>query len=86
MLIVSPYAKARFVDHTLASHTSMLAFTEHVFGLPPLNSEDASAYDYADAFDFTQQPIRPSPLPLHGVPLSSLQQIAAHPPDPDDPT
>ena len=86
MLIVSPYAKAGFVDHTTALHASLLAFTEHVFGLPPLNAEDANAYDYADAFDFGQSPLAPIELPQHEVPPSSIAYIAKHPPNEDDPT
>jgi phospholipase C len=87
MLIISPWARSRFVDHTPASHASMLTFTEHVFGLPPLTGQDASAYDFAGAFDFLQQPLAPVPLPQHRVPAWSLRQIQQHPPDAEnDPT
>ena len=87
MVIVSPYARPRFVDHNAATLASILAFTEHQFGLPPLpGGEDGSAYDYEQAFSFAQRPLPPVPLPLHTVPRSSLDYIAAHPPDPDDPT
>ena len=86
MVIVSPYAKPRFVDHTVATDASMLAFTEHLFGLSPLSTEDANAYDYAGAFDFSQAPVPPIPLPQHPVPPSSLRYMAEHPPDPTDPT
>jgi len=86
MVIVSPYARPRFVDRGTASLTSMLAFTEHVFGLPPLGALDASAYDYANAFDFSQSPRPGIVLPIHRVPLSSLVFMANHPADPDDPT
>jgi phospholipase C len=86
MIIVSPYARPVFVDHTLANHASLLAFTEHLFGLPPLNAEDANAYDYAGAFNFAQAPLAPIALPQHTVPRSSVEYIAAHPPDPNDPT
>jgi phospholipase C len=87
MLIISPYAKPRFVDHTPATLSSILAFVERTFGLPPLpGGADERAYDYAAAFDFTQRPVAPIDLPLHRVPASSIAYIAAHPPDPDDPT
>ncbi len=86
LLIVSPWVRAGFVDHTLASHISMLAFTEHVFGLPPLSGEDGSAYDYGGVFNFAQQPLPGIRLLLHPVPPGSLAYIRAHPPDPDDPT
>jgi phospholipase C len=86
MIIVSPYSRAGFVDHTTANHASLLAFTEHLFGLAPLNAEDANAYDFADAFNFAQRPLARIPLPLHTVPRSSVLYIAQHPPDQNDPT
>ena len=86
MIIISPYARPGYVDHTIANHASMLAFTEHLFGLPPLTAEDASAYDYSGSFSFSQRPLPPRPLPLHQVPASSIRYAALHPPDPDDPT
>jgi phospholipase C len=86
MVIVSPWAKTRYVDHKDASFDSILAFTEHVFRLPPLTKGDATAYDYARAFDFTAPPRPAIPLPQHRVPPSSVRYLAEHPPDPDDPT
>ena len=38
MVIVSPYAKPAFTDSKAASFASILAFTEHLFGLEPLGS------------------------------------------------
>jgi phospholipase C len=87
MVIVSPYARSRFVDHTDASFASILAFTEHTFGLPPLpGGADGNAYDYANAFNFAQRPRAPIPLPEHPVPASSLRWLAAHPLMDNDPT
>ena len=87
MVIVSPYAKQRYVDHTDASFLSFLAFTEHSFGLPPLpGGREASAYDYRDAFAFDRSPRAARPLPLHRVPRSSMAWLATHHPPEDDPT
>jgi phospholipase C len=86
MVIVSPYARPHFVDHRTATLSSILAFTEHQFGLPVLHGTKAFAYDYANAFNFAERPLAPVALPLHAIPPSSLAYIAAHPPDPDDPT
>ncbi len=41
---------------------SLLAFTEHNFGLSPLNDRDAMAYDYANSFDYEQAPLAPVPM------------------------
>jgi phospholipase C len=87
MVIVSPYAKQRFVDHTDASFASLLAFTEHAFGLNPLpGGKDATAYDYMNAFAFDEPPRAPIDLPTHRVPPASLRWLAVHPPPDDDPT
>jgi hypothetical protein len=64
----------------------MLAYTEHVFGLAPLSSLDAAAYDFADSFDYGQRPLGPVELPRHPVPAWVNAWIEEHPPDPDDPT
>lgn len=62
VVIISPYARAGFADSTTATTSSLLAFTEHTFGLPPLlPAVDGSAYDYSSAFDFTQTPLGPTP-------------------------
>ena len=37
MIMVSPYAKAGYTDHTPATYASLLAFTEHTFGVAALN-------------------------------------------------
>jgi len=38
MIVVSPYAKRGFVDHTYTDHVSILKFIEANWGLPPLTS------------------------------------------------
>jgi phospholipase C len=85
MLIVSPWVKPHYTDHATASIISMLSFTEHNFGLAPLTQADATAYDYRNSFDYNQIPLPPIDLRPNPVPKSSLDWIAKHPPDPDDP-
>ena len=51
-IVISPFAKRGFVDHTTYDTTSVLAFIEHRFGLIPLSSRDAHAADLTNAFDF----------------------------------
>jgi phospholipase C len=86
MVIVSPYARAGFTDSTVASFASMLAFTEHAFGLAPLSVDDGDAYDYSGAFDYAQRPL--SPIPLRPTPLSAAERawVRAHRAGPYDPT
>jgi phospholipase C len=49
-IIISPYAKKGFIDHTVYDTTSILAFIEHRFGLSPLGARDAAANDLSAAF------------------------------------
>ena len=56
-VIISPYAKRRFVDHTLYETSSILKFIETRWQLAPLSTRDAQANDMTAAFDFTQPPV-----------------------------
>jgi phospholipase C len=49
-LIISPYSKRGFVDHTTYDTSSILAFIEHRFGLKPLTKRDEAANDLSAAF------------------------------------
>jgi len=51
-LIISPFARRNFIDHTVYDHTSILKFIEWRFGLMPLTSRDAGANNMLAAFDF----------------------------------
>jgi phospholipase C len=56
-IIVSPYAKARYVDHTQYETVSILSLIEKRWGLAALNPRDAAANPMLNAFDFTQKPL-----------------------------
>jgi phospholipase C len=49
-IIVSPYAKRGFVDHTPYDTTSILKFIEVLYDLQPLGERDKSANDLSNAF------------------------------------
>ncbi len=51
-LIISPFARSGFIDHTFYDTTSILAFLERRFGLDPLSDRDAGANDLTAAFQF----------------------------------
>ncbi len=53
-LIISPYAKRRYVDHTLYDTTSILKFITRRFGLEPLPGVRAQMGDLTAAFNFSQ--------------------------------
>jgi len=55
-LLVSPYARRHFIDHTTLDFTSMLAFIEMNWNLRPLTRLDATSQSIMGAFDFRQAP------------------------------
>jgi phospholipase C len=79
MVIVSPYAKPAFTDSNVATFASMQAFVERNFGLAPMSTRDAVAYDYRDSFDFQQEPLPPIPLARHEVPRASIEWMRPTP-------
>jgi len=52
-IIVSPYAKKGFIDHTEYDTTSILKFIETRWNPAPLGTRDAAVNDLTDAFDFS---------------------------------
>lgn len=55
-LLVSPYARRGFVDHTVLDYTAVLRFVEDNWRLAPLAERDARSPGLASAFDFTHPP------------------------------
>jgi phospholipase C len=51
-VIISPYARKGFVDHTSYDTTSILRFIEKRWGIEPFGTRDATAHDLTNAFDF----------------------------------
>jgi phospholipase C len=55
-LIISPYAKHGYVDHTHYEFASILKTIEQIYGLPTMGNSDQRSNGMLDAFDFTQTP------------------------------
>jgi phospholipase C len=72
-LIISPYVKPGYIDHTVYSFESTLKFIEWRFGLHSLNSRDANSNNLLDAFDFNQNPLAPYIIPLSSAQLASIR-------------
>ena len=53
-LIISPFAKRGFVDHTQYDTTSILKLIETRYGLEPLATRDAAVADLTNALDLAQ--------------------------------
>ena len=64
-VIISPYAKRGYVDHTRYDTTSILRFIEKRWNLQPLGSRDAAANDLTNAFDFPAP--QPMVMPRHSM-------------------
>jgi phospholipase C len=64
LLLISPYAKQGYVWHSPGEFSTVLRFIEDNWGLSQLTHRDREAASLADAFDFTQAPRAPEPLPL----------------------
>jgi phospholipase C len=63
-VIVSPFARPHYVDHTNIDTTAILKFIEVRFGLDPLTARDAAQPDISKLFfDFTTAPNLNPPTP-----------------------
>ena len=71
LIIVSPYARPGYTDTTPSSFAGILAYVEHNFGLPPLDVNDSSAYDFHHAFNYSQTPLKPIRLTRRPVPATA---------------
>ncbi len=60
-LLVSPYAKKGYVDHTTLDFTAGIAFIRDNWGVAPLGPRDTNASSFMGAFDFASAP-RPAAL------------------------
>jgi phospholipase C len=77
-IVISPYARPGYIDHTQYDFTSLLRFIEDIFGLPTLAGNtrapgygsgiDIDANDMLNSFDFSQPPLSPLILQPHQCP------------------
>jgi phospholipase C len=74
LLVISPYARKGYIDHTLYEFSSMLRFAEDVLGLAPLSDRDRKANDMMGAFDFNQN----ARAPLILTPRTCSQSATAY--------
>jgi phospholipase C len=55
-VVVSPYARRGYVDHSIYGFESILKMIRYRYGLPPLTPRDLYANNIAAAFDFESPP------------------------------
>jgi hypothetical protein len=76
MVIVSPFARRGYSDHTTAVQPySMLAFIDHTFGLPNLTRRVGRMYDYRNAFNFAQRPLAGVPMTSSDISTKTLAKV-----------
>ena len=79
-VVVSPWARANYVSHTVFDHTSILRLIESKWNLPALSNRDANANTMLDCFDFRRPTfMTPPPLPPAPPPTGAAACIAADP-------
>ncbi|MGB7496419.1 MAG: alkaline phosphatase family protein [Candidatus Acidiferrum sp.] len=83
LIVISPYAKPRYISHVNHDFGSILKFLEEIYGLPSLGYADALADDLSDCFDFDQSAV---PFNTIAAPLSAEHFLNDNTPptDPDD--
>jgi phospholipase C len=78
-IIISPWSRPGYVDHTTYEFASVLHFIETIFDVPPMTSRDANASDMLGAFDFNQQPIAPLPQEQRNCPVTPIANVPENP-------
>ena len=67
LIVVSPYARAGLVDHTVRSQAAILNYIESTFSLPSLGTLDAYTDNLGSMFNYGQSPLTyvspPTPAP-----------------------
>jgi phospholipase C len=71
LVIVSPYARPGYTDARHTTFAGILAYVEHTFGLAPLSPNDANAYRFNKAFNYSQSPLQPAQMATRRLPASA---------------
>ena len=84
MIVVSPWARAHYVSHTVEDHTSITAFIERKWNLPAMTLRDANAQPMTNYFNFRKPAfLRPPKLgkaPALGPGLAACHAAGLNPP------
>jgi phospholipase C len=71
LIIVSPYARPGFTDTAQTTFGGILDYTEDNFGLAVLGTNDGRAYDFMNAFNYAQAPLKPMRMVRRPLPASA---------------
>jgi phospholipase C len=82
VVVVSPWARARYVSHKVYDHTSILRFIEARFDLPALTKRDANADPMLKLFNFKRPSFATPPvLPAAVIDQNQQTQCLTAPPN-----
>lgn len=74
-LIISPYSKQGYVDHTIYSFGSTLKFIEWNYNIQSLTTRDGNANNMLNALDFNQTRRRPYIIPMNQSQIEQINDI-----------
>lgn len=80
-LLISPFAKPGFIDHTQYSFESIMKLIEWRFNLTSLTSRDALASNLLPSLSFDQPPTPAHVIPLSQAELKAIAPYVSLPPD-----
>ena len=63
LIVISPYARQHYVNHTVADYTAILKLIETRFKLPALTKRDAAQMNMTQFFNFNFPPWMTPPTP-----------------------
>jgi len=84
LIVISPYARLKYVSHVDHEFGSIMKFTEQKMNLPSMGLIDATSDDLADCFDFKQPPTPFKRIPTSLGPAYFLNQRPTYRPPDDD--
>lgn len=80
-IIISPFAKPGFIDHTQYSFESIMKLIEWRYNLPSLTTRDAQANNLLPALNFNQPPTPAHIISLSQAELDAIKPYVSIPPE-----
>ena len=77
-IVISPYSKTSFVDHTQYDFRSILKFVENDFNLPKTMSYDRTVNSIANMLNVTKKPTPPTILQQQSCSNSTSSGTGPH--------
>src|SRR5579859_5029159 len=75
-IVISPYARAHYIDHLLYDYTSILRYIEDQYHLAPLSVYDRRAHSIGHDLDPHQKPLAPLILHQRRCPAGAYTNLA----------